>query len=192
MDFPAGIEGDYLETKETHLFFDIKGLLHPKDRKICFIRFYPDPEGDRVKDGVRYKKIYELDERYNFLRVKYPQYLFYSEQLGLEMQGVKTNEIKKIYTPRDYFQSLREKSKHAMIERASLELCELFIEQGGIPETAIGITGSVMIGLNKEQSDIDLIVYGTKESLEFQDNLIRILKSGVFCIQYNLEEYQSH
>ena len=35
MDIPKGIEGDYIETKDNHLFFDVKGLHHPKDRKIC-------------------------------------------------------------------------------------------------------------------------------------------------------------
>ena len=50
-----GIEGDYIETKDN-LFFDVKGILHPKDRKICFIRFYPHSDGDRVKIKKDIKK----------------------------------------------------------------------------------------------------------------------------------------
>ena len=98
MDFPKGIEGDYIETKENHLFFDVKGLLHPDDRKICFLRFYPDPEGDRVKYDIKYKKVYDLKERYKILKEKFPEYLFFSKELDLELQGVKTNDIKHIYT----------------------------------------------------------------------------------------------
>ena len=55
MDIIEGIEGDYIETKNDQLIFDVKGILHPKDRKICFIRFYPDSDGDRIKDSKRYK-----------------------------------------------------------------------------------------------------------------------------------------
>ena len=67
MDHLKGIEGDYLETKEDHLFFDIKGVHHPKDAKICFIRFHPDPNGDREINGMKYKKIYDLAERFAYL-----------------------------------------------------------------------------------------------------------------------------
>ena len=65
LSFLKGIEGDYIETKNDGLIFDVKGLLHPKDRKICFLRFYPSPEGDRVRYGKHYKKIYDLKKRYN-------------------------------------------------------------------------------------------------------------------------------
>ena len=78
MKIPKGIEGDYLETKENHLFFDIKGFHHPRDRKICFLRFFPDQNGERIKEGKKYKKIYSLDERYLKIRKEYPQYLFFS------------------------------------------------------------------------------------------------------------------
>ena len=94
MQYPKGIEGDYLETKENHLFFDIKGFYHPDDRKISFLRFYPDPNGDREKEDKKYKKIYNLDERYTYLKENYPKYLFHSNQLDIELQGVKNEDIK--------------------------------------------------------------------------------------------------
>ncbi|TFF90264.1 MAG: hypothetical protein EU548_03885 [Promethearchaeota archaeon] len=192
MEIPEGIEGDYLETKTNHLFFDVKGLRHPKDRKICFVRFYPNPEGDRLREGLKYKKIYNLQERYAFLKAKFPQYIFYSEQLDLEVQGVELSEIKKIYTPRDYIQRLRRQSEFTRLEQCSLELCDLFIEEGKLPEKVIGITGSPMVGLNKAHSDIDLIIYGTQASRDFQEHLYNILTSGGYCRGYNLEEYHSH
>ncbi|MBN1800270.1 MAG: hypothetical protein JW891_02125 [Candidatus Lokiarchaeota archaeon] len=192
MDVIKGIEGDYLETKE-HLFFDVKGLLHPPDRKICFVRFYPDPSGDRVKDGVKYKKIYNLEERTNFLKKNHPKYVFFSDQLGLELQGVKNDDILKIYTPRDYYAELKKKNNLSRLEKCSIELCELFVSEGEIPRGSIGISGSPMVGLNKDQSDIDLVVYGTKESLRFQSNLREILSSQEnFCRPYNEQEYQVH
>ncbi|MFX1237643.1 MAG: hypothetical protein ACFFAS_10740 [Promethearchaeota archaeon] len=192
MDIVKGIEGDYLETKE-HLFFDIKGIHHPRDRKICFLRFYADPQGDRLKDGTRYKKIYDLKERYAYLKKNYPKYIFFSERLDLELQGVKNDDILKIYTPRNYRIELEKKKDRSKLENCSLELCELFTSEGDLPSESIGISGSPMVGLNKEQSDIDLIVYGTQESLRFQSHLSDVLNDqDNFCRQYNLEEYQIH
>ncbi|MFX0080397.1 MAG: nucleotidyltransferase domain-containing protein [Candidatus Hodarchaeota archaeon] len=192
MKISKGIEGDYIETKEDNLFFDIKGLLHPNDRKICFLRFYPHPEGDRIKKGVKFKKVYELEERYSLLRTKYPKYLFSSEELNLELQGVKIQDIKKIYTPRDCLKSLEKKEKLSNTEQYSKSLCELFIDKGGISQDLIGITGSVMVGLNKEDSDIDIIIYGTKNSYRFQEKLKLLLEESNKLRMYDMDEYKSH
>lgn len=192
MIIPKGIEGDYIETKENHLFFDVKGYYHPKDRKICFIRFYPDKTGDRVKDDILYKKIYSLNERFSFLREKFPQYLFYSNQFDLELQGVRNDDIKKIYTPRDCFRILQMKTNLNDIEKKSKELCELYIDEGEVPKGSIGISGSLMVGLNKIDSDIDIIIYGTETSINFQTKLEKIFKHSNNCRRYNSDEYKSH
>ena len=192
MEYNKGIEGDYIETKKTNLIFDVKGLLHPNSRKICFLRFYPHPEGDRIKDGIRYKKIYNLNERYSLLRTFYPDYLFYSKELDLETQGVYNNDIKKIYSPRDSLKELSEKKSLSNVENCSKTLCELFIDKGNLSKDSVGITGSVMIGLNKEDSDIDIIIYGTKTSLKFQEKLIDLFAEPNQLRKYNPEEYKSH
>ena len=192
MDFIKGIEGDYIESKNDNLIFDVKGIHHPKERKICYVRFYPDPQGDREKEGQKFSKIYDLKERRAFLKQNYPKYLFFSEELDLELQGVKNEDIKKIYTPRDHFKDLQEKGCTSKVEEYSRSLCELFITEGNVPEGSIGVTGSSMVGLNKDESDIDLIIYGTQTSLEFQDELEKIFNVTNKCRMYNLEEYKSH
>lgn len=192
MIIPIGIEGDYIETKKTHLFFDIKGLHHPNDRRICFIRFYPDNEGDRIKNGIVYKKVYELDERFSLLKANYPQYLFSSKECDMELQAVKNEEIEQIYSPRAYYLSLYNSKKLSQMEETSKELCELFVDEAGIPDDSIGITGSQMVGLSKKKSDIDLIIYGTENSLKFQKSIRQIFKAPNKCRMYNKEEYKNH
>jgi predicted nucleotidyltransferase len=192
MDFPKGIEGDYIETKEDNLFFDVKGLFHPNDRKICFLRFYPEVGGDRVRNEIKYKKIYDLEERYSLLKEKYPNYLFFSTELDLELQGVKNDEVKQIFTPREYFKKLTISESITPLESNSLEFCELIINEGGISKESIGISGSCMVGLNKEDSDIDIIIYGTRTSLELQKRLELIFNKSNKCRKYTLEELKDH
>jgi len=192
LNFTKAIEGDYIETKNDGLIFDVKGLLHPKDRKICFLRFYPTPQGDRVRYGKNYKKIYELKQRYQFLKDNFPQYLFYSKQLDLELQGVRNEDIKKIYTPRENLKRLKQNTELSTLENYSIELCELFISKGNILEDSIGVTGSSMVGLATFDSDIDLIIYGTEICLSFQKELKNIFKTSKVCRKYNSEEYRSH
>ncbi|MHA1240583.1 MAG: hypothetical protein ACTSQU_07285 [Promethearchaeota archaeon] len=188
----TGIEGDYIETKKESLFFDVKGLLQPNDRKICYLRFYPDQKGDRIRNGIKYSKVYSLDERLAILRTKHPQYLFFSKELDLELQGVKIGDIKKIYTPRDYINALNMKKKLVNFEQDLVQLCELFIKKGKIDENSIGISGSPMVGLNKEKSDLDILIYGTHESLEFQDNIKKIFDISKSLKKYNKQEYKTH
>ena len=192
MNIPKGIEGDYLETKDNHLFFDIKGYHHPRDRKICFLRFVPDQNGERIKEGRKYRKIYSLDERYLKLEEKYPQFIFFSKELDLRVQGVKKEDIEKIYAPKEYYKSLNLKKELTKLELHSTNLCKLLITDGSIPEDAIGISGSPMIGLGLADSDIDIIIYGTHSSLEFQDKLKQTLLAPNDCRAYNLSEYKDH
>ncbi|TFF87105.1 MAG: hypothetical protein EU550_03990 [Promethearchaeota archaeon] len=193
MKFPKGIEGDYLETKQNYLIFDVKGLLHPKNRKICFIRFYPDTNGERRRNNILYKKIYNIEERYSFLRENYPQYLFHSNQYDLELQGVRAKEIKKIYSPRDHLKKIISKKELNEINSISLKLCYFLMKEGNFDVNNIGISGSPMVGLNKNDSDIDLIIYGTEISHIIQDTLKNLYDSKKNNIRrYNLEEFKKH
>ncbi len=192
MSFDQAIEGAYLQTKEDNLFFDVKGIFHPKDRIISFIRFYPDSEGDRIRKGIHYRKIYDISERYSFLKQHFPQYLFYSKQLDMELQGVKRKDIEHIFTPQAYFKDLKEKKSLNESEIIAVNLCNLFIEKGDLPEGSLGITGSHMVGLNKVNSDIDLIIYGTEVAKNFQKKLLDIFQDKNECRKYNFEDYKKH
>ncbi|MFW9988605.1 MAG: nucleotidyltransferase domain-containing protein [Candidatus Odinarchaeota archaeon] len=192
MKIIEGIEGDYLETKEDNLFFDVKGLTHPNNYKICFLRFFPHAEGERIRNNIRYKKVYDLSERFTILRDKFPKYLYFSKQLDLEVQGVDIKDIAKIYTPRDFYGKLLRENNLSTLEKDSKNLCDLFISEGNLNENSIGISGSAMIGLNTEDSDIDILIYGTELSLEFQKKLKNLFESTNRLRKYNIDEYKSH
>ncbi len=186
------IEGDYLETKQDYLIFDVKGLRHPRDRVISFIRFFPDPGGERKRNGVRYKKIYDLQKRYFFLQEKNPKYLFYSQNYDLELQGVQNEDIKKIYTPNDCLKRLKTIPNPTEAQKKSVNLCRLLMDLGDLAQDSIGITGSQMVDLNRGGSDIDLVVYGTDTSKRFQEVLPRIFRQPNGCRKYNFEEFKDH
>ncbi|MBY9007458.1 MAG: hypothetical protein KGD63_11940 [Candidatus Lokiarchaeota archaeon] len=186
------IEGDYLQTKDDNLIFDVKGVKHPNNKIICFIRFFPHPFGDREINCIKYKKVYDLQDRYTFLKENYPKYIFFSKQHDMELQGVDLKDIKKIYTPRNYYQKLLKKSKPHIKANYALKLCNLIIQNSNLSEDMIGITGSQMVGLNKNNSDIDLVIYGTKNSIDFQKSITDILNQPNNCRRYHTEELKSH
>ena len=44
---------DFIYTSDD-LYFASTNYIHPKDRVISFLRYIPDPKGDRQKDGKRW------------------------------------------------------------------------------------------------------------------------------------------
>ena len=47
---------DFIYTSDD-LYFASTNYIHPENRVISFLRYVPDPEGDREKDGKRYRKM---------------------------------------------------------------------------------------------------------------------------------------
>ena len=112
-------EGDFIETIEG-LIFDVKGLVHPPDRIIAYLRYIPDPSGDRIRKGIAYRKVYSLNEREAILRRYYPQYIRFDPIFGMEMQGVPKKRILKVYRPQEALQALMEKSILSDLERSAV------------------------------------------------------------------------
>lgn len=174
-------EGDFLETTEG-LIFDVKGLSHPAGRIIAFLRYYPKISGIRVRDGIHYEKIYSLDERYTFLGKNYPQYLFYDRISDETLQGVPTENIKKIYRPEEFVKRLIRRNQlqggesDSPVLKKSLNMLKLIHAQAGIDYDKMGISGSVLVNLESDKSDIDLIIYDSKNARRLYESLSKIHK----------------
>lgn len=190
---PIAIEGDFLETKENGLIFDVKGLIHPKNKIICFLRYYPDSNGERVRKNTRYSKIYDLKERYDFLKKKHPEYIFNSPELDMDLQGVNIQDLITIYKPNNCFKSLKSINILTKNQQNALDLCDLIIDNSQLDDDDIGISGSIMVGLDKDDSDIDLIIYGTESGKNLQGDLMRLYNNENNSFRmYNLVEYKKH
>ncbi len=168
------LEGDYIETVEG-LFFAVKGLHHPADRVIATLRYVPDMEGDRVRDGVRYRRVYSLEETARLLEAEHPSYLNRVERLNLVLQMVPLDKIRRVYKPVDRLAAIMEnpgEGPEATVARFVEALCDA----SGVPEPCFGVSGSLLIGLQLPESDVDLNVYGAAEGEKVYESLRRLRK----------------
>ena len=154
-------EGDLIETR-AGLIFDVKGLIHPPSRVIAFPRFIPDFLGNRKNKRTTYRKVYALSERFKFLEEKFPHYIKYDPVFDEELCEVPIDAVKKHYEPTKKLRELRSSNSLDMLEGLALQLVKLLKETANIPWRAIGISGSIMVGLHTSNSDIDPIVYGSE------------------------------
>ncbi|MCK4669370.1 hypothetical protein KAT21_04555 [Candidatus Bathyarchaeota archaeon] len=174
-------EGDFIETFEG-LIFDVKGLIHPPNRTIAFIRYFPEEKGERERKDKRYSKVYSLSKRYALLKMKFPQFLAYNPIFDETLCEVPIDRVKNHYKPAEKLRELRGSNSLDMLESKALQLAKLLKETANIPWNAIGISGSIMVGLHKPSSDIDAIVYGSDNCRKVYSALKNLLskKEGPF------------
>lgn len=157
------IESDYIETVEG-LFFAVKGIVQPPHRVMAYLRYAPDPDGNRLRAGRTYRRLYHFGEQEKLLRTSYPQYLAYDPVTGLELQSVPHSAIARAYTARQGLQDLRQRSQLDSVEDDALAFAARLQQISDIPWSSLGVSGSLLIGLHTSTSDLDLTVHGEQDS----------------------------
>jgi len=157
------------------LIFDVKGLLHPPDRIIAYLRYIPDGRGGRERSGIKYRKVYQLDTRAKLLARKWPKYLYYDPFLQREVQAVPINDVKHHYLPSKKLAQMRRATKLDRQERLALHMAETLAREAGAPISKIGVSGSILVSLHTCRSDIDLILQGSDAAMRCYSKLKEML-----------------
>ena len=158
---------DFIYTKDD-LYFASTNYIHPEDRLISFLRYVPDANGDREKDGRRYRKVGSV-EAYEFLRENHPEYLYFCDVNNVEMMGVPLDKVERIIKPENILQGLKKtyesggNVKNPELISKLMDIADFFHYMADIPYDHLGISGSILPGLQKNDvSDLDFVVYGLK------------------------------
>ena len=167
-------EGDFIETSEG-LIFDVKGLTHPPNKVIAFVRYVPSSEGYRERYGCRYLKVYDLNDRFNFLKKQFPHYLSFDPIIGEEIIEVPLDRITQHYQPINKVIELRSKSPLNFLEKKALKFIDRISTVIQMPQDSIGISGSLLVSLSSSTSDLDLIVYGIDNAQKVDHALTNLL-----------------
>ena len=181
-------EGDLIETLDGNIF-DVKGLVHPPEKTIAFIRYVPNPNGDRKRDEVTYQKVYALKERYTLLKKVLPNYLIYDPVFNEHLCEVPFKTIKHHYKPIDHLQKLRSQDSSDEVESQALHFIKLLKESANVSWSHLGISGSILVRLHTPASDVDPIVYGSETCYKVYSALGSLLESeGSPVKSYSLKE----
>jgi len=172
------LEGGYVETIEQ-LIFTVKGLVHPPNRVIAYLRYVIDPSGDRIREGARYKRIYSFEEQLGVIKSKYPQYLYYDYVWDVEVQSVPHERIRGTYDPSEGLTKLMKRGGTSdPLSLAAKSFAEELSSASSVDVNDMGISGSLLLSLHTSTSDIDFIVYGVNNSFKARDALRRLLSEG--------------
>jgi len=185
---PEPIEGYFLTTKEN-LIFDVKGLSHPEDRIIAFLRYYPIKQKEQAPSN--YQKIYDLKKRYAYLDAHFPDYLFPDPRGRGLLQAVPKKFIKAVHNPIERMATLR-KANHASLDALEKLALTLSAElERYVASSVIGISGSLLVSLQTGSSDIDLIVYGRENGCKVYQAMPTIFEQSSLISPYNQKELEA-
>jgi predicted nucleotidyltransferase len=183
--FQGYSEGDYVRTVEG-LFFAVKGGRHPDGLIVAYLRYIPDEGGDRVLDGVRYRRVSDPGETTEYLRLHHPRYLNHVPRLGLTLQTVPLERVERAYDARERLQQVLLGHGHGL-EATVRRLVEALSRGSGVPASSFGVSGSLLIGLHREGSDVDLNVYGVEEGRSVYEALRLLRGEGAWVQPYDAE-----
>jgi len=184
-------EGELIRTKNK-VIFDVKGLVHPPNKVIAFPRFIPSPQGTRRNQRDLYGKVYSLTERFKFLEQNSPNLIVHDPVFDETLCEVPTDTIKEHYKPIEKLAELRTSRKLGDLERKAVQLAESLKETADIPWSSIGISGSVLVGLDTLKSDVDPVVYGVENCRRAYAALENLLGDNASQFKpYNREELQT-
>ncbi|MHA1864564.1 MAG: nucleotidyltransferase domain-containing protein [Candidatus Thorarchaeota archaeon] len=161
------VEGYFIITSDN-LMFEVKGIVHPHDRVIAYVRYVPNIEDSSSSDSV-FRKIYNLREREEYLSNGFLEYLWFSKSHGRVLQAVPHKKIVQVLDPVEHMNQIR--NDKSALSIATSNLVELLIDITGIDRLEIGVTGSQLVGVATEISDIDLVVYGKSTCRKFYNRL---------------------
>lgn len=131
-------------------------------------------------DGRVYIKIYDLQTRFNVLSYIQPDYIFCPNNYDFPLQAVPFNKIIRHYKPETFlsekiadigtldnnFMKRLVTFKKWLEERTNMNL-----------NGKLGLSGSLMVGLNKDQSDYDLIVYGRDSAMQIRKCIGKLIRN---------------
>jgi predicted nucleotidyltransferase len=158
---------DFIETIDGLIFAVVWPLLED-DKVLCFLRYRKDRNG--------FTK-YDTQAANAFLKAFYPDYLIHSYQLDADLHAVARERILQHYVPQERLRQLRTMTPADTLEHEVAELCRLLGDQGvGLEQ--LGLTGSVLIGAQRADSDIDLVCYSRAAFTETRKAIQALLHAG--------------
>jgi len=170
---------DFIYTVDD-LFFATTSYLHPEDRIIAFLRYIPDPEGERSRDGRRYSKV-DSEGAYKFLKENYPTYLYEAENLGKIILAVPHELIEEILTPTRRLKEIIEEGPSDDLLEKVLIIADAFHEEASISYDDMGVSGSILPSLHDpENSDIDFVIYGLENHRKALETFAQLKDQGPF------------
>lgn len=142
------------------MIFKVIGDVHPEGHYLGYVKYHPDPRGDRRLFGRTYRQNTIVSKSFGILADR-PECYVYSPVLGCVITGLPRQDITTHYSARKALTDIAGEPDRVAGTRAGTDLLAIIthIVERGHAEL-FGVTGSFLVGCFNARSDIDLVCYG--------------------------------
>lgn len=158
---------DYIVTNEG-LFFAVVSDTIESDRVLTFLRY--------KKNNNVLKKI-ETGEAEKLIKSHYPEFIFHSQYADIELHGIPVGSIEHIYRPEETIIKLLALSEPDLKQQDAISIINLLINSG-VEKKSLGVTGSIMLNIHNQNSDVDMVVYDRANFFKVRELIKQKTSSG--------------
>jgi len=140
------------------LFFAVVNEYQEDNHALTFLRYMKDNAGIHKLTTKKAEKI---------IRDTYPEFQFDSYYADIVLHGIPINLIKEIYYPEQTVTRLLSMESPDNKQSDAIGIINTLLSVG-FKKDYMGITGSIMLDMHNENSDVDIIIYGREQFLKIR------------------------
>ncbi|HSQ48499.1 MAG TPA: nucleotidyltransferase domain-containing protein [Candidatus Deferrimicrobiaceae bacterium] len=193
------MDGDTFVTKDGFIM-NTFGYEHPDDRVFAFLKYIPAQfktlfnvemlsrtwrfgENPLTSQLFRAEKLYTAKNYQTFIeafRKTFPDYLFYDQTRGKELITAPLEKIEQVFVPKDRLIWLQNLKNPDSLQQLSLQLIDVVSKESGVSKDDLGIHGSIALEMHAPESDMDFVVYGSRNFRLVEDAIQRLVNEAKF------------
>jgi len=194
------LDGDTLLTREGFIL-NVFGYEHPKDRVFAFLKYIPSHFKElfnirllertwwlRGTELFRAEKLYTAKNYKTFLEVfrkNFPEYVYFCPFRRKEVITAPINRVVEVFVPRERLKAMMEAKERDSLQELTLEFVNLVSSESKVPLEDFGVHGSIALGMHSSESDIDIVVYGSRNFRRVETAIDKLVQAGELTYVFN-------
>jgi len=137
---------------------------------------------------LRAEKLYTAENYQVFLetfRKNFPNYVYFCPFREKDVISAPLSSIKKVFVPKERLRFLTELKRKDSLQKMTLDFINLLSGESGIAIEDFGVHGSVALGMHTPKSDIDVVVYGSRNFRRLEMTINKLVEAGTLSYVFN-------
>jgi hypothetical protein len=137
---------------------------------------------------LRAEKLYTAENYQVFLeafRKNFPNYVYFCPFREKDVISAPLSSIKKVFVPKERLCFLTELKRKDSLQKMTLNFINLLSGELGIAIEDFGVHGSVALGMHTPKSDIDIVVYGSRNFRRLEMTINKLVEAGTLSYVFN-------
>jgi predicted nucleotidyltransferase len=129
----------------------------------------------------RAEKLYTAQNYQSFLesfRKNFPNYVYFCPFRGKEVISAPLSSVKEVYVPRECLKLIARRRRKDSLQKMTLDFINLLSSESSISTEDFGVHGSVALNMHTHESDIDIVVYGSRNFRRLEKTIQKLVEAG--------------